>query len=128
EVPPRLAQYHRHAAGHVFASVVARSLDHRRRSAVAHAEALAGAAGGKQASGGGAVEHSVPHDGVLVAQEAAAFGRPDNDLAPAHSLAHVVVGLAVEDHAQAAREESAKALSGASGEAELRRIRLPLAR
>ncbi len=60
-----------HAAGHVLAAVVAHAFDDGRRAAVAHAEPLAGDAAQVELAAGGAVEHHVAGDDVLLGLERA---------------------------------------------------------
>ena len=66
EVAPGGAEHDDGAAGHVLAAVIADALDDRGRAAVAHGEALAGAAGEERAAAGRAVEDGVADDDLLV--------------------------------------------------------------
>jgi hypothetical protein len=65
---------HRRAAGHVLAAVGAAAFDHR-RARVAHGEALAGLARREQLAGGGAIEHGVADDRVVLAFSGETIGR-----------------------------------------------------
>ena len=71
EVAAGRAEHHHHAAGHVLAAVVADALDDRVRAAVAHREALAGEAARRRLARGGAVEHGVADDDVLLGRRSA---------------------------------------------------------
>src|SRR5262249_589481 len=112
KVPSGRAEHHHHAAGHVLAAVVAHALHHRRGAAVADAETLAGEARGVHLGSGGAGEDGVPDDQVLLGREACARRRTDDDAAPGKTLAHVVVGIALELECHARSEERAEALTG----------------
>ena len=65
EVAPGVAEAYHHAAGHVFAAVIADAFDDRHRPGVAHREALAGHAGGETFAGDGAVQNGVADDDVF---------------------------------------------------------------
>ena len=119
EVAARLSEHDDEARRHVLAAVVAGALDHRRRAAVPHREALTGAARREETPAGRAVEHGVADDDVLVRREAGALRRLDDDLAARHALAHVVVRLAFEHQPEAAGAERSEALAGAPFEAQL---------
>ena len=69
KLQPGAAEHHHAAAGHVLAAVVAHALDHRQRAGVAHGEALAGEPAEERAARGGAVEHRVADDHVLLGGE-----------------------------------------------------------
>src|SRR6202042_1118391 len=69
EVATGRPQHHHPPPGHVLAAVIADALDHRVRAGVAHREALAGEAANEGATGGGAVEHGVADDRVLLGAE-----------------------------------------------------------
>ena len=74
EVAPGLAQHHDHAAGHVFAAMVAAAFDHRDGAGVAHREALAGDALEIRLAGDRAVQHGVADDDVLAPDRASRLG------------------------------------------------------
>src|SRR2546427_7741049 len=120
EVAPDFAQDDGDASCHVLAGVVARSLDHGRGSAVAHAEAFSRAAGGEQAPRRCAVKHGVPYDDVFVPGKLAVLERPDHHLTAAHPFADIIVGVALEDQAHAFCQERAETLAGAPRKPELR--------
>ena len=65
EIAPGLAQHDHHAAGHVFAAMVAGAFDHGDGAGVAHRETLARHALEIGFAGDGAVEHRVADDDVL---------------------------------------------------------------
>ena len=110
EIAPRRPEYDDGAAGHVFAAVIADAFHHRRGSAVAHREALAGAAVEKRASAGGAVEDDVADDHLVVGAKRRFARRPDGDDAAREPLADVVVGVPFELEGHARRCEGAEAL------------------
>ena len=62
EIAPGRAEHHDHAAGHVFAAVVARPLDDRDGAGIAHREALAGDAAEIAFAFDRAVEHGIADD------------------------------------------------------------------
>ena len=74
EVAPGRAEHDDAAAGHVLAAVVADALDDRVRARVAHGEALAREPAEERAAAGGAVEHGVADDHVLLGREAGVLG------------------------------------------------------
>ena len=67
EVAPGPAEHDHASAGHVLAAVIADALDHDRRAAVAHAEALARHAADVAFAARRAVERDVADDDVLLA-------------------------------------------------------------
>src|SRR6185437_14800413 len=94
EVAAGIAQHHDHAAGHVFAAVVAEALHHRHGAGVADREALAGYALEIGFARDGAIEHRVADDDVAGGL-APRLGRLTNDdPAAGEALADVVVGVA----------------------------------
>ena len=116
EVAPGLAQHHHHAAGHVFAAVVAAALDHRDRAGVAHREALAGDALEIRLAGDRAVQHRVADDDVLRRIALRPRRLAHDDAAARQALADIVVGVAGQLQRHAARQEGAEALPGGAGE------------
>src|SRR5262249_28959391 len=102
---------HHHAAGHVLAAVIADALDHRRGAAVAHRESLSGQPGGVELAAGGAVEHGVSDDDVLLRREACSGRGTHDDPAAGEALADVVVGVALELERDSRRQERAEALA-----------------
>src|SRR6185312_9053648 len=96
EVAPGLPEHRHHAAGHVFAAVVAHALDDGHGARVAHGETLAGHALEVGLAGDGAVEHGVADDDVL-GRLARRLRRLAHDHAAAgKTLADLVVGVAGE--------------------------------
>src|SRR4030042_2012577 len=77
-------------------------------------EPPAARAAAKQPPAGGAVENGIAHDHVLVPGEGGVGGRPHDDLAAGHALAHVVVRFALQHQAQAVGAPGAEALAGAA--------------
>src|SRR5260370_16626655 len=53
-----------HAARHIFATVLADSLDNGKRATIANSEAFAGAARDKELAGCGAVKHGVSRENI----------------------------------------------------------------
>src|SRR5690606_22865966 len=114
EVPARRAQDDDRPARHVLAAVVAAALHDGGRARVAHADALAYAAGGEQGAGRRPVEQRGAGDpagslGGVAAQ---------HDLAPGQRLADVVLRLAAHDDAHARQREGAQALARRARELE----------
>src|SRR5690606_13929983 len=89
EVPPGRTEHHHAPARHVLAAVVTDALDHRLRTAVAHAEALARQALEVGLAGGGAVQRHVARDHVLGGIEARTLRDADDDPAAREALAAV---------------------------------------
>src|SRR5439155_6929062 len=113
------AEHGDHAAGHVFAAVVAYAFHHGVCAGIAHREALAGDAAEVRFAGDRAVKHDVAGDDVLGGL-AAEFRRRLNRVPAARaSLAAVVVGVADEVERHALGEESAEALAGRAGKADV---------
>ena len=112
EVLSDLAQDERQTARHVLAAMVAAAFDHHRGTGVAHGETLAGKAVNKAATARGAKERNVAHDDVLVELVGRMRVGAHRYLAARKALAKVVVGVAAHVERNAARQESAKALTG----------------
>ena len=70
EIAAGRAEHHHHAAGHVFAAMVAGAFDHGDGAGVAHGEALAGDAAEIALAGDGAVQHRVADDDRLLRHDA----------------------------------------------------------
>ena len=117
EVRADRPQDHRGAAGHVLAAVGAAALDHGEGVGIAHAEALAGLAGGEQAAGGRAVEHRVADNGVLFRGQWAGGHGAHHDGAAREALADVVVGVAEDLELEALHGEGAERLPGRAAQA-----------
>src|SRR5262249_17795478 len=122
EIPPGAAEHDAPAARHGLAAVVADALDDRVNPAVAHAEPLPGHATHERFAAGRAVEGDVADDDVVLGDERALLRREDDERAAREPLAPVVIGVALEREADAARDESAQALPGGAGEVNLDRI------
>src|SRR5205807_5093527 len=69
EVAPGGPEHDHPSARHVLAAVVAHALHDGPGAGVAHGEALAGQSAEERAPGGGAVEHRVAHDHVVLGCE-----------------------------------------------------------
>ena len=105
-----------HAAGHVFAAVIADAFDDGRRAAVADGEPLAGQAVDEHFAGGRAVEQRVADDHVFLGIERRAGRRDDDDPPAGKPLAQVIVGVAGQLQRDAGREKRAEALARRAGE------------
>ena len=114
EVAAGLAEHHHAAACHIFAAVVARSLDDGDGPAIAHAEALTDDAVDVQLARGGAVESGVARYDILFGLEffTATGWRQDADASAGESLTEVVVGLALQPQVQALHSEGTERLTG----------------
>ena len=122
EVDAGTAQHHDHAAGHVFAAMIAHTFDHGVRAGVAHREALAGQTRRIQGAAGGAVQAGVADDHGIPGVVARILGRTDHDAAAGHALADEIVGVAVEFDVQATRVPYAETLPGRTLELERDRL------
>ena len=103
EIEARGPKHHHDAPGHVLATVVADTFDHRMRPGIAHAETFARKPGGEQLAAGRAVQTGVTDDRRFLTLEAALWRRVDHDLAAGHALAHIIVGITLQIEMQAAR-------------------------
>src|ERR1700742_72651 len=95
EVEACRSQDDRQTARHVFAAVVADTLDNRQSPRIADGEAFSGAAGGKESAAGGSVESNVAQDDVEFRLESSPALSAKDDLAARKPLAHEVVGHAL---------------------------------
>ena len=120
EVAPGLAEDDDDAAGHVFAAVVARALDHGDGARVADGEALAGDAAEVALAGDRAVEHGVADDDRLLRHDAGVLRRADDDAAARQALADIVVALADQLERDAGREPGAEALAAGAAKRDRR--------
>src|SRR5438067_3199315 len=111
EVAPGRAEHHDAPAGHVLAAVIADALDDGVHARVADREALAGQAAEERLAPGGAVEHRVADDDVLLGLVAGALGRAACQAAARHALAGVVVRVAEQRDRDARRQPGAEALA-----------------
>jgi hypothetical protein len=100
--------------------VVARALHHRNRSRVADRKPVAGLAGGEELPPGGAVQHRVSDDEVVMGDVGVCRppGGANGDLAAAQSLSYIVVRLAFQLEVRAPADERAEALARRAGEAQ----------
>mmetsp|Transcript_13331 Transcript_13331/g.42298 ORF Transcript_13331/g.42298 Transcript_13331/m.42298 type:complete len:300 (-) Transcript_13331:4135-5034(-) len=105
------AEHNHRAAGHILAAVVAHALHDRHGQRVAHGESLARAPVDEQHAAGGAVQARVTSEGAVLWLSPKVRGRADGDHAPAHALAHAIVGLPDERHLHPADGEDAEALA-----------------
>ena len=121
EVAAGRAEHDDAPAGHVLAAVVADALDDRVGARVAHGEALAGEAVEERAALGGAVEHGVADEHVLLGGEGRLVGRAHGDDAAGEALGGVVVGVADQRQLDAGRQPGAERLARRSAEGQLRR-------
>ena len=96
EVAPGRTEDDHATAGHVLAAVVADAFDHRMGAAVANAEPLGGDPPEKALAGGGAVEHDVADQDLLLRPERARLRRIDDEPAAGETLADVVVGVSFD--------------------------------
>src|SRR6266849_2297643 len=69
KISPAGSEHQDQAPGHVFATVIADSLDHRSRSGVADGKALAGNSIEKRFAAGGAVEGNVANQNIFLGGE-----------------------------------------------------------
>ncbi len=116
EVAPDPAEHDHAPAGHIFAAMVARALDHRDRARIAHREALARDAGEEGLARGRAVEAGVADDDVRRGLARHIVGLADDQPAAGQALAGIIVGVAGQRQREAGREEGAEALPRGAGE------------
>src|SRR5204862_27201 len=100
-------------------AVIADALDDRHRARVAHAEPFAGDAAQINFAAGGAVEHHVSGDDILLGGKRAFARRIDDDLAARQPLAAVVVHIPFDADRHAVHAERQQALPGAAFEIQL---------
>src|SRR5258708_26734686 len=110
------------AAGHVFASMIADSLAHRMRAAVAPRESLAGPPAEKRLTAGRAVERDVSDDDVLFGLEGRFLWRAHRDESAGQPLAAVVIGITLEVERDARREPRAETLACGTVQMNLNRV------
>ena len=116
EIASGVAQHDHHAAGHVFAAVVAEPLDDRDRAGIAHAEALARDTFEIGLAGDGPIEHGVADDDVRRRIARRLRRLAHDDPAARQAFSDVVVGVADQFQADATGQESSEALAGRAGE------------
>ena len=112
EVSAGRAEHDDAAAGHVFAAVVADTLDDRAGAGVANREALAGKSTEKGTAVGCAVKDGVAGDHVGLSDEVDGIERRDREDPPREALAGVVVGVAAQRHRHAGSQPAGEALPG----------------
>ncbi len=117
EVDTRAPENTDDASRHVLAAMVARSLDDGERAGVAHRKALAGDACREDLATRGAVEAGIAHDNGALRHEARLARMPQNQFACGHSLADIVVGVALQIHVEAAGVPDPEALTDVPGQA-----------
>mmetsp|Transcript_23427 Transcript_23427/g.67264 ORF Transcript_23427/g.67264 Transcript_23427/m.67264 type:complete len:944 (+) Transcript_23427:2462-5293(+) len=124
EVDARGPQDHHPAASHVLAPVVAHTLNHRRRTRVAHAEPLRCNAAEEGLTPRRTIECHVADDDVVLRCElgVGCLGRVDHDLSAREALADVVVGVALDLDGDAGHEEGAHRLAGVAIQLDVDRV------
>ena len=118
EIASRRPDHHHHAAGHIFAAMVAGAFDHGDGAGIAHGKALAGDAAEIAFARDGAVQHRIADDDRLLRHDGRVRRRADDDAAARQALADIVVALADEVERHAMREPGAEALAGRALEAD----------
>src|SRR5262249_4045460 len=114
--------HHHHAAGHIFAAVVAGAFYHCGGAGIAHGEALAADAAEIAFAGDGAVQHGVADDDRLFRHDGRIRWGSDDDAAAGETLADVVVGLAFKVEGHALGKPGTEALAGRALEAHPDRV------
>src|SRR5690606_15051440 len=109
EVAARRSEYDDDTTRHVLAAVVARALDDRVGTRVAHGKALAGDAAEVAFAADRAVEHGVADDHALFRHDAGLRVRAHDELAAREALADVVIAFAGEVERDAARDPRTEA-------------------
>jgi len=122
EVSTGLTEHDDHTVRHVFAAVIAHTLDDGGGAGIAHREAFAGDAVEKRLATGGAVQHHIADQDILLGHEGGVLRRIDDNFAAGEALAHVVVGVAFEFERDTSGEEGPETLAGRTGELALDRI------
>ncbi len=92
--------------------MIANSFNHRRCSAVAHAEAFTCSAADVGFAARRAIESDVADNHVLFRDERCFARRVDNNFAAGKSFAEVIVCVALQGKRHAVRHERAKTLAG----------------
>ena len=119
EIAPGLAQHRHHAAGHIFAAMIAGAFDYGHRAGIAHRKTLARHALEIGFAGDGAIQHSVADHDIFRRIARKSRRRLDHDAAARQALADIIVAIADQLQRHAARQEGAEALPGGTGEADL---------
>src|SRR5215831_18549866 len=119
EVAARRPDHHHHAAGHIFAAMVAGALDHGDSAGVAHGETFAGDAAEITLAGDCAVQHRVADDDRFFGNDAGIGRRPHDEASAREALADVVVAFAFEIKRDTVSKPGAEALSGDAGELDM---------
>ena len=111
KIAPGFAEYGHRAAGHVFAAMVARALDHRRGARQAHGKTLSRNPAEKGLARGRAVQGRVANDGVLGRETTKVDAWAHDHPAPTQAFAGVVVGVADQVQSDALGQESTERLA-----------------
>src|SRR5690606_1596122 len=122
EVVAGFTQYHDHAAGHVFAAVVAGAFHNGDGTRVTHGETLTGTARRQQLAAGGTVQTGVADNGGVVGFEYRTFGRVNHQLAAGHAFTHVIVGVTFQHHFQTAGVPHTERLTRHAGQFQAYRV------
>ena len=96
--------------------MVAHTLHHRRGAGVANREPFAGHAVEERLTAGGAVQHHVAHQDIVLRHKRRRAWRIDDNAAAGEALAHIVVGVAFQHQSHARGEKRAEALTRAAVE------------
>ena len=123
KIPTGFAQYYDQSTRHVLASMVANSLDHRGRAAVADGEAFARYAAKEGLPARGAIQRDVSDDNIFLGFEGGIARRPNSHKAAGQALAAIVIGVTLEIECDTRREPRAETLSRRSLQMDLYRVR-----
>jgi len=99
------------AAGHVFATMVARAFDHRGGAGQAHGKPFTGHTAEKRFTAGCAIEHGVTHNDVAGGFATEINARTYHHAATGQTFAGVVVGVANQIQRDAFGQERTKRLT-----------------
>src|SRR5688572_3905464 len=121
DIAPCLAEYHRDAAGHVLAPVIAQSLHHRNSTRVPDAEPLADLPADEQLTGRRAVSDHIAGDDVVCGDESSRTRRPHHNAATREPFSQVVVSIAFQAQRDAGGQECPEALSSRAFEGDVDR-------
>src|SRR5690606_7949668 len=93
------AKHHGISAGHVLTAVVAHAFDNLEAAAVTDSKTFAGQCPHINLTTCDAIKAGVTNDDVFLCLEGATLRRINDDPAAGHTLGHVVIGIAFQDHA-----------------------------
>src|SRR4029077_13268410 len=116
------AEHQHNSVSHVFAAVVADTLDDRGRSRVADGKTLAGNPVEECFAASGAVKSDIADDDIFFRSEAGSAGRKHHDSAPREALPDIVVGFSLERKRNSLGEERSQALTSRTREVNANRI------